>query len=66
MSRNEFSCDCNVIHQEAVDEVLQKMPNEDINFYVIAGTVGVLVGAGIVYLIYKLAKRKTTPKEEDL
>ena len=29
MSRNEFSCDCNVIHQEAVDEVLQKMPNED-------------------------------------
>lgn len=28
MSRNEFSCDCNVIHQEAVDEVLQKMPNE--------------------------------------
>ena len=30
MSRNEFSCDCNVIHQEAVDEVLQKMPNEDI------------------------------------
>ena len=30
MSRNEFSCDCNVIHQEAVDEVLQRMPNEDI------------------------------------
>ena len=45
---------------------IEKMPNEDINFYVIAGTVGVLVGAGIVYLIYKLAKRKTTPKEEDL
>ena len=30
MSRNEFSCDCNVIHQEAVDEVLQKMPSENI------------------------------------
>ena len=29
MSRNEFSCDCNVIHQETVDEVLQKMPNEN-------------------------------------
>ncbi len=29
MSRSEFFCDCNVIHQEAVDEVLQKMPNED-------------------------------------
>ena len=29
MSKNEFSCDCNVIHQEAVDIVLQKMPDED-------------------------------------
>ena len=29
MSRNEFSCDCNVIHQEAVDEVLKSMPGED-------------------------------------
>ena len=28
MSKNEFSCDCNVIHQEVVDTVLQKMPNE--------------------------------------
>ncbi|MCI8347050.1 MAG: helix-turn-helix transcriptional regulator [Bacilli bacterium] len=27
MSRNEFSCDCNVIHQNAVDEVLQSMPS---------------------------------------
>lgn len=29
MSRNEFSCDCNVIHQDVVDEVLQKMPCEN-------------------------------------
>ncbi len=29
MSRNEFSCDCNVIHKEAVDAVLQSMPNEN-------------------------------------
>ncbi len=28
MARNEFSCDCNVIHQKIVDEVLQRMPNE--------------------------------------
>ena len=65
--------DSNYEEQELVSMVqsiqfdqIEKMPNEDINFYVIAGTVGVLVGAGIVYLIYKLAKRKTTPKEEDL
>lgn len=29
MSKNEFSCDCNVIHQEVVDTVLRKIPNED-------------------------------------
>ena len=29
MARNEFSCDCNVIHQEAVDEVIGKMPTEN-------------------------------------
>ena len=28
MARNEFICDCNVIHQDAVDEVLKKMPDE--------------------------------------
>ncbi len=29
MARNEFTCDCNIIHQEAVDKVLQKMPTEN-------------------------------------
>lgn len=29
MSRNEFSCDCNVIHQSVVDDVLHSMPNEN-------------------------------------
>ena len=29
MSRNEFSCDCNVIHQDSVDQVLKKLPDED-------------------------------------
>ncbi len=29
MARNEFICDCNVIHQEVVDKVLAKLPNED-------------------------------------
>lgn len=35
MSRNEFSCDCNVIHQSVVDEVKEKMPKED-TFYKLA------------------------------
>ena len=29
MSRSEFTCDCNVIHQDAVNEVVQKMPDEN-------------------------------------
>lgn len=29
MSRNEFACDCNVIHQETVNMVLQQMPDEN-------------------------------------
>lgn len=29
VSRNEFACDCNIIHQDAVNEVLQKMPTEN-------------------------------------
>ena len=29
MARNEFSCDCNIIHEEAVNEVLNKIPDEN-------------------------------------
>lgn len=35
MARNEFSCDCNVIHQDKVNDVLGKMPSEDV-FYRLA------------------------------
>lgn len=33
MSRNEFTCDCNMIHKQVVDEELQKMPNEEIFYH---------------------------------
>ena len=29
MARNEFACDCNIIHEEAVKDVIKKMPDED-------------------------------------
>lgn len=29
MSRNEFVCDCNVIHQEVVDDTIKNMHEED-------------------------------------
>ena len=35
MARNEFSCDCNAIHQDRVDDVLRKMPSENV-FYRLA------------------------------
>ena len=35
MSKNEFVCDCNIIHQEIVDDTLNKMPKDDL-FYEIA------------------------------
>ena len=35
MARNEFSCDCNVIHQEAVNQVLARLPDEQ-TFYKLA------------------------------
>ena len=30
MSKNEFMCDCNIIHQEAVNKALQKMPDDNL------------------------------------
>lgn len=30
MAKNEFICDCNVIHQEVVDQTLKSMPEEDL------------------------------------
>lgn len=35
MARNEFCCDCNVIHQEAVDRVIANLPDEQ-TFYKLA------------------------------
>ncbi len=30
MSKNEFICDCNVIHKEVVDDVINKMLEQDV------------------------------------
>lgn len=35
MSKNEFICDCNVIHKDVVEEIIKNMPNEDL-FYKLA------------------------------
>ena len=30
MSRNEFICDCNIIHEEVVKDTLSKMADDDL------------------------------------
>ncbi len=30
MSINEYMCDCNIIHEDAVNKTLKKMPNQDL------------------------------------
>ena len=30
MSKNEFVCDCNIIHEDMVNDTLNKMPDEDL------------------------------------
>ena len=30
MSKNEFICDCNIIHQDVVDKTLSKMPKQEL------------------------------------
>ncbi len=42
MSKNEFICDCNIIHEDIVDDVKRKMIDEDVvirlsNFFKILG-----------------------------
>ena len=42
MSKNEFICDCNIIHEEIVKETIQRMPENKLfcelaNFYRILG-----------------------------
>ena len=32
MSKNEFICDCNIIHKEIVDNTLNNMPQDDLFF----------------------------------
>lgn len=30
MSKNEFICDCNIIHEDVVNETIKKMPDQDL------------------------------------
>ena len=57
MSKNEFICDCNIIHQEAVDRTLKKMPEED-SFNKIAEFFKILGATTRARILFALAENE--------
>lgn len=57
MAKNEFICDCNVIHKELVDETIKSMPNEDL-FYKLAEFFKILGDTTRVRILYALDKNE--------
>lgn len=53
MSRNEFACDCDVIHAEVVEDVRSKMPDENV-LYDLADFFKVLGDSTRVRIIWAL------------
>lgn len=53
MSKNEFVCDCNIIHQEVVDNALRVMPSDDI-FYKLADFFKVLGDTARAKILFAL------------
>ncbi len=53
MSKNEFICDCNVIHQDVVDKISNKMLAEDL-FYKIADFYKILGDTTRMKILYAL------------
>ena len=57
MARNEFICDCNVIHKELVEATIKNMPNEDL-FYKLAEFFKILGDTTRVRILYALDKNE--------
>ncbi len=55
MSKNEFICDCNVIHQDVVDRILKEMLEENL-FYKIADFYKILGDTTRMKILYALDK----------
>lgn len=53
MSRNEFVCDCNVIHQDVVDNISKKMLKNDL-FYKIADFYKILGDTTRIKILFAL------------
>ena len=57
MSRNEFVCDCNIIHQDIVSKVLGLMEEEN-SFYKLAEFFKILGDTTRVKILYALDKNE--------
>ncbi len=55
MSRNEFMCDCNVIHQDIVDKTIKEMLDDDL-FYKMADFYKILGDTTRMKILYALDK----------
>ncbi len=57
MAKNEFICDCNVIHQDVVDKMTKQMLKEDL-FYKIADFYKILGDPTRMKILYALDKNE--------
>lgn len=57
MAKNEFVCDCNVIHQDAVDKITSEMLKDDL-FYKIADFFKILGDTTRTKILFALDKKE--------
>lgn len=57
MSKNEFVCDCNIIHEDVVKEVLQDMPKDEL-FYKLAEFFKILGDTTRAKILYALDRKE--------
>ena len=57
MAKNEFVCDCNVIHQDVVDKITSEMLKDDL-FYKIADFFKILVDTTRTKILFALDKKE--------
>lgn len=57
MSRNEFICDCNIIHEEVVKDTLKNMPKDEL-FYKIAEFFKILGDTTRAKILYALDRNE--------
>ena len=57
MAKNEFVCDCNVIHQDVVDKITSEMLKDDL-FYKIADFFKILGDTTRTKILFALDKKE--------